>query len=845
VSFPTPVSTACSISRPEVRGKFIFSGAEKIYVRGVTYGTFRPDDQGNEFHDRESVAHDFAEMVDHGINAVRTYTVPPRWFLDLAAGYGLRVMIGLPWQQHVTFLDDPQQTESILNTVRAGVRACAGHPAVLCFAIGNEIPATMVRWYGARRIERFLKELYCVGKAEDPEALFTYVNYPSTEYLNLSFLDFICFNVYLERKEKLEDYLARLQNIAGEKPLLMAEIGLDSQRHGEDRQAEVLAWQVRTAFASGCIGAFVFSWTDEWFRGGFDIEDWDFGLVTREREPKAALSSVARVFNEVPFPRERNWPRISVVVCSYNGARTIRDCLVGLRDLDYPNYEVIVVNDGSKDRTAAITEEFGFQLISTGNRGLSSARNTGAEAASGEIVAYIDDDAYPDPQWLSYLADTFMTSEHAAVGGPNIAPPGGGFISECVAHSPGGPVQVLVSDREAEHIPGCNMAFRKSALMKIGGFDPQFRSAGDDVDVCWRLQDRGWTIGFNPSAMVWHHRRNSVRMYWKQQQGYGKAEALLEAKWPERYNAAGHLTWAGRLYGNGLTRMLGFKRSRIYHGTWGSALFQSIYEPAPGTFWSLPLMPEWFLLTFVLASMTVLGFSWRPLFVCGPLFVFTAGALCVQAARSAAHASFSKDSNSWQKFAKYWLTALLHLAQPLARLIGRLRHGLTLWRKRGELGFVFPWPRSFTIWSEEWQPAENWLESLEEGFRSEGSIVRRGGDFDRWDLEVRGGLFGCARMLMAIEEHGAGKQLVRFRAWPKFSPSAVAAEFVFTLLALAAALEQSLIAWTSLSLIVVTLAVRLFQEAAAAEGAIVSTILNRVRNKAYLRRLETSNVTEP
>jgi GT2 family glycosyltransferase len=102
------------------------------------------------------------------------------------------------------------------------------------------------------------------------------------------------------------------------------------------------------------------------------------------------------------------------------------------------------------------------------------------------------------------------------------------------------------------------MAFRKASLQAIGGFDPQFRVAGDDVDVCWRLQEQGWTLGFNPAAMVWHHRRNSVRAYWKQQQGYGKAEALLERKWPQKYNGAGHLTWAGRLYGKGLTRTLGY-----------------------------------------------------------------------------------------------------------------------------------------------------------------------------------------------------------------------------------------------------------------------------------------------
>ena len=73
------------------------------------------------------------------------------------------------------------------------------------------------------------------------------------------------------------------QNLAGNRPLLMAEIGLDSQRHGAEKQAHALDWQIRTTSAAGCCGAFVFAWTDEWYRGGHHIEDWDFGLVTRDR----------------------------------------------------------------------------------------------------------------------------------------------------------------------------------------------------------------------------------------------------------------------------------------------------------------------------------------------------------------------------------------------------------------------------------------------------------------------------------------------------------------------------------------------------------------------------------
>jgi O-antigen biosynthesis protein len=199
---------------------------------------------------------------------------------DLAEENGLYVMIGFPWEQHINFLDDEKIVGSIKARVRAGVRECANHSAVLCFAIGNEIPAPVVRWFGHRKIEKFLHQLYKIVKSEDSEVLATYVNFPTTEYLNLPFIDFICFNVYLEQQNTLENYLLRLQNLVGDKPLVMAEIGLDSQRNGFEKQAETLDWQIRKAFSAGCAGIFVFAWTDEWHRGGAEIEDWDFGLTT-------------------------------------------------------------------------------------------------------------------------------------------------------------------------------------------------------------------------------------------------------------------------------------------------------------------------------------------------------------------------------------------------------------------------------------------------------------------------------------------------------------------------------------------------------------------------------------
>src|SRR5438132_3300238 len=261
-------STIRADTRPSARGKFLWVGDEKLYVRGVTYGTFRPDASGNQYHNLELIKKDFAAMAANGINSVRVYNTPPRSLLDLAQRYGLRVIVDLAADQYVGFLTDRKGAPDVHDLVRTKVRACSGHAAILAYSLGNEISAALVRWHGRRRIERYLEKLYRVVKAEDPAGLVTYVNYPSTEYLQLPFLDFFCFNVYLESQERFAAYVARLQNIVGDFPLVMGEIGLDSFRNGTETQARVLGWQIRTAFEGGCAGACAYSWTDEWYRGG-------------------------------------------------------------------------------------------------------------------------------------------------------------------------------------------------------------------------------------------------------------------------------------------------------------------------------------------------------------------------------------------------------------------------------------------------------------------------------------------------------------------------------------------------------------------------------------------------
>ncbi len=802
-----PVST---VERPRVEGKFLYVGDQKFWVRGVSYGTFQIDDAGQERLSPETVERDFARMVENGFNVVRVHTCPPRWFLDSALRNGLRVMVGLNWGERISFIDKPGRSKEIEDQIRRWVRSCAGHPAVLCYSVGNEISSSIARWTGRHRVERFVHRLFRIAKDEDPGALVTYVNYPSTEYLRMPFLDFLCFNVYLESERAFEDYIARLHSLSENRPVLISEIGLDSLRNGEDNQAATLERQTRTILTRGCCGVIIFQWTDEWYHGKYLVEDWKFGLTTRDRTPKPALRAVRRAFLESPFPSHTTWPRISVVVCSFNGESTIRDTLTALRTLDYPDFEVIVVNDGSTDSTREIASEYPVQLINTENRGLSEARNTGVKASTGEIVAFIDDDAYPDAHWLRFLALSLMDGKYVGVGGPNLPAPNDGWKAEAVANAPG-PNPVLFSDTVAEHIPGCNMAFMRSALEAIGGFDPRFRVAGDDVDLCWRIREQVGVIGFSASAIVWHHRRNSVFKYWKQQLGYGKAEALLEQKWPGKYNTFGQLKWLGRIYGKGVSLDFSSIGGRIYQGVWGTAPFQSLYQSSSSA-WSVTLMPEWYLVVGLLGLLFILTLGWASWMIIGIPLALAVALPLTQAGLTASRARLSYNSrNRREAFRLRAAILFLQLMQPMARLVGRIRGGLTPWRRRNVSSGYARLRSTMTLWRDHWEAPEVAHRELYESLRDSGVKVGIGGDYASWDLEVKGGLFGGSRLVMASEDHPPGKQLLRYRITPHFYSSLL---FILgPLLAILSAATYSG-AWVAaiasglLSVVVVTNAVR-------------------------------------
>ncbi|HEX9202409.1 MAG TPA: glycosyltransferase, partial [Vicinamibacteria bacterium] len=522
-----PIGAAApQASRVTLDGKFFRLGDQKFWVKGVTYGPFEPQASGVALPVKHQLEADLRQIRGLGGNTIRVYHVPPRELLDTAHAFGLKVFVDVPWSKHRCFLESREDMETGRRAVREAARAGREHPALFALSVVNEVPSDVVRWLGHEKVERFIDELVDIAHQEDPRALVTFASFPPTEYLHPRSVDFYTMNVYLHRREKFRAYLQRLQNQADEKPLVLGEYGIDSLRNGEEEQAELLAMHLDEVYGQGLAGTCCFSYTDEWFTGGHPITDWAFGLVRRDRSPKPAFHRVAKVFREEsPLPALPRYPKVSVVVCSYNGSKTLDGCLRSLETLRYPDYEVILVNDGSTDGVPEIAARYpGIRYHAQPNRGLSVARNVGMGLARGEIIAYTDDDCFADPDWLYFLVSKLLETGATGVGGPNLLPTKDGPVAACVSASPGTPAHILLDDNVAEHVPGCNMAFLADRLRAIGGFDPVYTKAGDDVDVCWRLQEEGDKIVFAPAAMVWHHRRATVKAYLKQQRGYGDAE---------------------------------------------------------------------------------------------------------------------------------------------------------------------------------------------------------------------------------------------------------------------------------------------------------------------------------
>ena len=456
----------------------------------------------------------------------------------------------------------------------------------------------------------------------------------------------------------------------------------------------------------------------------------------------------------------REYPKASVIVCSYNGGKTLERCLTSLKDINYPNYEVVLVDDGSKDDTQEIAARHPWiKNIRQENKGLSFARNVGAHESTGDVIVYTDSDCMADPDWLYYLMGTLLSGDFAGVGGPNISPPAENWVQACVAAAPGGPSHVLLTDVVAEHIPGCNMAFHRWAFNQVGGFDPEYRKAGDDVDFCWRLQQSGGVIAFSPAAIVWHYRRFTLQAFRKQQEGYGEAESMLRFQHLVFFGPTGTAKWKGQIYGAPRFTWL-VNKPIIYHGIFGEGLFQSIYPTPQSDVAAYLSSIEWVALTALVfaASIPV------PFLRIVPYLMF--GGTLLVALSYMIHARLEAKHDT---VPARLLVAFLALAQPLVR--GWARYFTWLKFKRTPPAVIATQEKNFKrsrgstsnlrFWSENGHGRELLLKETIDALESEGWNYSIDTGWKDWDVQIYGSFWWGIQMRSVTEYHGGPKCLTR------------------------------------------------------------------------------------
>ena len=709
-------------------GKFFRRFGRKFFLKGM-----RVAETGDtlDFNQKLAMRKRFDELSRaHTTGLILTERQAPS-LLGIAGQVGLQALVEFSVTADELLSDSTfraviSRTAHLANLLRP-------YPALMGYLLDCRVAADDLRHRGLDQLRKRIKRLIANLHRADADRVVALKHRPATVGLSMLAEDLVYAELPALSSDELGEYVVRLHNLAEARPLVL-EFG-----EGLPAQDELVA----SAFGLGVAGVVAPAMQPAASPGWLGIRMLSGG----EHLPFVSLNGSCP-------PPPPVAPMVSVVICACNAERTMRACLESLRTIDYPNYEVVVVDDGSRDATAAIAADFPeFRLIRQPNKGLSVARNVGMQAAHGELIAYTDSDCVVDPHWLTLIVRTMTAGGFDGCGGPNYAPHEEGWVEGSVAASPGAPCHVLTGDDRAEHLAGCNMVFRKEALAAVGGFDSQFRAAGDDVDICWRMLDAGYSLGFCPAAFVWHFRRSTIKAYYGQQRGYGKAEAMLFLKYPERFNALGQIRWRGTI--PGLARTIPGGGSRV-GWTRRARDLQRVSDGHLNVLKVLPLTAEWNAASLVALALS-LGFGITPI---PALLMLTMGVLW--AVYYAAKAPLEKCHRSFRARA---LIAWLAYTGPISRTLARYRYRRN---SRGSNALDLPprqrptvqWLRRtvrLAYWNEVWTTRESLLEHVGHLHAKVGRPALPESGWSDADLLIEPGALTRVEIKTADEEHSGNR----------------------------------------------------------------------------------------
>ena len=237
-------------------------------------------------------------------------------------------------------------------------------------------------------------------------------------------------------------------------------------------------------------------------------------------------------------------PFVSVLIATRNNEDIIERCLQSVAAQTYGNFEVVVVNDASTDRTLEIAEQFAvkdsrvhvFTLHQSG--GCPGARNEAMKRGRGEIFAHLDADATAEPDWLTLMVEPFADPRVAVTGGPDSVPAECSLVARCIDHSMHSVIATgglrRGGSKLARYLPaGCNMFLRRSVVEEVGPFDGTMLWRGEEKEFLLRVLKAGYRIEYVPAARIWHFRRTTLRAFWRQMllSGVARIDILRRQPW--------------------------------------------------------------------------------------------------------------------------------------------------------------------------------------------------------------------------------------------------------------------------------------------------------------------------
>ena len=269
----------------------------------------------------------------------------------------------------------------------------------------------------------------------------------------------------------------------------------------------------------------------------------------------------------------RALPLISVVVAARDAEGELERCLASLVGMDYPAdlRELMIVDNGSSDRTAEIIGRFPVRYLDEPRPSVSHARNAGIRASSGELVAFTDPDCLVSKYWLRELASGFADPAIGAVAGAIVPYPPRTHAELYAARRRSHSQEVAMSHPLRPFALTPNLAFRREVFDRVGLFDTRFPGGGwEDADLCWRFSRDGGRMHYAPRAVVFHRYRATAREFLVQHYRYGYGLSLIYGKysqelswsWAERLRAASELgTGVTGLARSGIRSLLGADRN--------------------------------------------------------------------------------------------------------------------------------------------------------------------------------------------------------------------------------------------------------------------------------------------